>query len=244
MHQKIIQQGAEALISLEQGTIKKNRIKKSYRIPEIDEQIRKLRTRSEAKLLEKAGRIIPIPKIFHVNEHAHEIVMENIQGKKLSENLDYFSEKEQKEVCKKIGENIAKLHDVEIIHGDLTTSNMIMVEENGEENKNKKTTKQRAQESLRLTKPIWRSLTEPASEQESSFKVFFIDFGLGFHSKKLEDKAVDLHVLKEALEAKHFQHWEKLFHAVIEGYKISKHHEAVLHRLKIVESRGRYKEKY
>ena len=54
MGQKIIQRGAEAEIILSGNQIIKNRIKKSYRIPELDEKIRKLRTRSEAKLLEKA----------------------------------------------------------------------------------------------------------------------------------------------------------------------------------------------
>ena len=50
---KILQQGAEAIISLQQGKVHKKRIKKSYRLKEIDEKLRKLRTRKEAKLLEK-----------------------------------------------------------------------------------------------------------------------------------------------------------------------------------------------
>ena len=64
--------------------------------------------------------------------------------------------------------------------------------------------------------------------------------GLGFHSRKLEDKAVDIHVLKEALESKHFKNWEKLFDAFVKGYK----NPNVLEQLKKVESRGRYKERY
>ena len=39
-------------------------------------------------------------------------------------------------------------------------------------------------------------------------KVYFIDFGLGFFSNKTEDKAVDLHLLKQALESKHYQIFE------------------------------------
>ena len=53
-------------------------------------------------------------------------------------------------------------------------------------------------------------------------KVYFIDFGLGFESKKIEDKAVDLHLIKQALEAKHFNNYEKFFQAVLKGYKLSK----------------------
>ena len=71
-------------------------------------------------------------------------------------------------------------------------------------------------------------------------QVYFIDFGLGFNSKRIEDKAVDLHLLRQALEAKHFLNWEKLFAAVIKGYE-SKDKEKIIEQLKKVESRGRYK---
>ena len=49
-------------------------------------------------------------------------------------------------------------------------------------------------------------------------KIYIIDFGLGFISNKIEDKAVDLHLIKQALEAKHFQNHEKLFQNFKKGY--------------------------
>ncbi|MCX6749275.1 MAG: hypothetical protein NTW17_00835 [Candidatus Pacearchaeota archaeon] len=79
---------------------------------------------------------------------------------------------------------------------------------------------------------------------DKSFKIFFIDFGLGFISPKIEDKAVDLHLLKQALEAKHFTHWYELFNEVLKGYSFSKNSKQVLKQLKKVEARGRYKEAY
>ena len=79
---------------------------------------------------------------------------------------------------------------------------------------------------------------------EKNNKVYFIDFGLGFGSHKIEDKAVDLHLLKQALEAKHFNNWKKLFDEVLKGYKISKDYKKVFERFKRVEKRGRYKEQY
>ncbi len=202
--QKIIQQGAEALIILDKKNIIKERVKKSYRHPELDEKIRKLRTRSEAKLLEKASKIISIPKITNVDEKDKKIAMEFIQGKKLSEHLDSFPLKKQKEICNTIGQNVSKLHKENIIHGDLTTSNMIL---NGN-------------------------------------NVFFIDFGLGYISMKTEDKAVDLRLLKQALEAKHFKNWENLFEEVLKGYEKSQgkeEKEKVIERIRAVEKRGRYK---
>ncbi len=202
MKTKILQQGAEAVISLEKNQILKNRISKSYRILEIDEKIRKLRTRNEAKLMEKASKEIPVPRILKADENKKEIFMEFIDGKKLSENLDNFLLKEQKDICTEIGKNIAKLHSLGIIHGDLTTSNMILKEK----------------------------------------KIYFIDFGLSFHSHKYEDKAVDLHLIKQALEAKHFRHWESLYKELIKGYsKESKEEKLVLKQLEKVEKRGRYR---
>ncbi len=202
--EKILQRGAEAVIFLNGSDVIKRRIKKSYRIPELDEKIRKLRTRGEARILEKAAKIIPSPKVKKVDEGKKEITLEFIDGKKLSESIDDFSIKKQKKICNKIGENIAKIHDSDLIHGDLTTSNMILKDED----------------------------------------IYFIDFGLGFISRKVEDKAVDLHLLKQALEAKHFKHWKILFDDVLNGYGISKDAERVLKQLEKVEKRGRYKEKY
>ena len=200
MKEKIIQHGAEALIILEENIIKR-RIKKSYRISEIDEKIRKQRTRSEAKLLEKAHKIIATPKVIDVNEKTKEIVMEFIDGKRISEFLNHFTKKHQLKVCRQIGEEVAKLHNLNIIHGDLTTSNMIL----------------------------------------KGNEIYFIDFGLGFISHKYEDKAVDLYLLREALEAKHFENWELLIEEVFNGYKNSKDSKIVFERLKMVEKRGRYK---
>jgi len=75
--------------------------------------------------------------------------------------------------------------------------------------------------------------------------VFFIDFGLSFHSNRVEDKAVDLHLMKRAFASRHYAHWETLFSAVLKGYEKVMGREAgvVLKRLEVVESRGRYKKK-
>lgn len=204
---KLIAQGAEAKIFLneKENTIEKNRMSKSYRIKEIDEKIRKRRTKAETKLLEKASKIIsaPKPEKLHSKEF-DKIKMPNIQGKKLSQELNNFDLEKQKEISKKIGHSIAMLHKNEIIHGDLTTSNMILSEE----------------------------------------KVFFIDFGLGFISKKVEDKSVDLHLLKQALEAKHFQTHKILEQEVFKAYEKTLTYpqaKLVFERIRAIEKRGRYR---
>ncbi len=224
MKENVIAQGAEAILIHEDSNLIKRRTTKGYRLPVLDEKLRKQRTRKEAKLLEKASKLIPVPNVIKSSDKSMEIDMAFIEGKKLSESLDSLPNAE--EVCTQIGQNIAKLHDAGIIHGDLTTSNMILVE--SPSTQQEKTNKS--------PNPAHR----PSSINES-LKVFFIDFGLGFESEKVEDKAVDLHLIKQALEAKHFLHFESFFNSVLEGYKISKHHIATINRLKAVEKRGRYK---
>jgi len=200
---KLIQQGAEAKIFLDKknNLIIKDRISKSYRIPELDKKIIKRRTKSETKLLEKASKITKTPNPLP-SEEINVIRMPFIDGKKLSDFLNEFALKKQKNILKKIGKSVAELHKNDIIHGDLTTSNMILKNE----------------------------------------KVFFIDFGLGYISKKVEDKAVDLHLLKQALEAKHFQHWKTLFEefkkSYSENYPESKQ---IFERIISIERRGRYR---
>jgi len=194
---KIIKQGAEAILYLEKDYLVKERIKKSYRIDDIDKKLRKFRTRREAKLLQKTEST---PKVFDVDDKKMIIKMEFIEGKLLKDILDNMHKSKRNTLLKDIGKKIAKMHDEDIIHGDLTTSNMIL-----------------------------------------KGKIYFIDFGLGFHSKKIEDKAVDLHLLKQALESKHYKHFEESFKEVIEGYKLSKNWKEVLNRLEKVEKRGRYK---
>ncbi|OGJ12120.1 Kae1-associated kinase Bud32 [Candidatus Pacearchaeota archaeon RBG_16_35_8] len=197
---KVLQQGAEAIIYLDKDKVIKDRIKKSYRISELDDKIRKQRTKSETKLLEKASNIINSVTPLKTNEK-FSIEMPFIEGKKLSEHLDNFEFGEQKKICRKIGESVAKLHNNNIIHSDLTTSNMILKKD----------------------------------------KIFFIDFGLGFISQKIEDKAVDIHLFKEALEAKHFGHWQDLFKEFLNGYSAYPEHKKILEQVKKVESRGRYR---
>ena len=217
----------------------KRRVAKGYRLKELDVRIRKLRTRSEARLLEKAGKLICVPKVRKFLDF--EIEMEFVDGLKLSESLDEM--KNWGEVCFEIGKNIALLHDAGIIHGDLTTSNMIWVSggDKIEEGARELLSDSRFAPSARNSKS---SLRSPARTAMSG-KLYFIDFGLGFANGRTEDKAVDLHLIKQALEAKHFLHFEKFFGAMIEGYRgESKNANEVLRRLEKVEKRGRYKAQY
>ena len=75
-------------------------------------------------------------------------------------------------------------------------------------------------------------------------RLFFIDFGLGFMSSRIEDKAVDLHLIKQALEAKHYVNFERFFKAVLKGYEKSENYSKTMKQFEKVEKRGRYKEQF
>jgi Kae1-associated kinase Bud32 len=202
---KILHRGAEAVLYLDKSNLVKERIKKSYRHPTIDLNKRKYPTRREYKLLKKATDVgLNVPRPIDFDENEMKVIMEHLKGDVLKKTLDNYNEDKRKEVSKLIGQQIALMHDNNIIHGDLTTSNMILKQN----------------------------------------EIFLIDFGLGSISLKLEDKAVDLHLLKQALESKHYKHYEELYKSFLQGYKKSNNYNETLKRLEKVESRGRYKRKH
>lgn len=113
-----IGRGAEAVITLEDSVVRKWRLPKSYRQKELDEHLRQERTLREARIISDARRHgVPTPIILDVLRF--ELRMEYVSGRKLK---DVISRKHSESV----GEIVGRLHKAGIIHGDLTTSNMIV----------------------------------------------------------------------------------------------------------------------
>ena len=76
-------------------------------------------------------------------------------------------------------------------------------------------------------------------------KVHFIDFGLSFFSERVEDMAVDLHLLERAMESRHHKHYPECFDEAVKGYlKTASKGKDVLERFKKVSLRGRNKNKH
>lgn len=201
---KLIAQGAEAKIYLEGNRILKERISKGYRIKQIDSSIRQKTTRREAKIMQKAFQIINVPKLISSCDKKMIIKMEFIKGQQLKEAVDKMGATERQSLFEEIGKQVARLHNNGIMHGDLTTSNILL----------------------------------------DNNKICFIDFGLGFFSQKTEDKAVDLHLFRQALNSKHYTHSEGSFDAFLQSYlKDSKEPGEITKRFIKVEERGRYKKK-
>ena len=121
---QLIAQGAEAKIYHSSGKIIKERVSKSYRLAEIDAKLRKERTRAEAKLIRALERVgVPVPAVLKEDDKGMILELEFIDGTKVRDYLDKTSDAK---ICKQIGELTEKMHSAGIVHGDLTTSNLIL----------------------------------------------------------------------------------------------------------------------
>jgi N6-L-threonylcarbamoyladenine synthase/protein kinase Bud32 len=110
--------GAEAVVTFGPDLVDKRRIGKGYRRPELDSRLITERTRAEARLLAAARRQgVPTPLIRDVTRDT--LVMERIHGTLLKDDLN-------EENLQEAGKVIGRLHAAGIVHGDLTTSNMVM----------------------------------------------------------------------------------------------------------------------
>lgn len=124
---EIIKRGAEAILYLEKESLVKERNKKGYRLPQIDTELRRGRTRREAKLLSEARRCgVNTPMIVSVDEENSKLIMEYIDGERLKEFLNETNDKNRVKTAEEVGKAVGILHKQGIIHGDLTTSNMIL----------------------------------------------------------------------------------------------------------------------
>lgn len=190
--------GAEAILTKKGATVHKRRVEKMYRLPEIDTAVRKARTTREANLIKRASAAgVRTPGVTTVLKQNYEITMEFISDTTVSQYLD-ANPTAAPNIGKDIGRELTKLHDADIIHGDLTTSNILLDRD-----------------------------------------LVFIDFGLGEVSRRVEDKATDLLLLKKAMNANHSPIFDELWSNFLRSYKPSNRKE-VLHRLERAEQRGRY----
>lgn len=205
----LIKKGAEASLYLEKWhnreVIFKRRHPKRYRNQALDREIRFKRTLHEPNFIHIAKEAgVPTPTVYMVDLKDATIVMEHVKGKEVKQILDGLSGKERLLLSRQIGNLIGRLHKHGIIHGDLTTSNIILTSNN---------------------------------------KTFLIDFGLSERSMELENRGVDLHLMKRAFHSTHYKYAKSCFESVVKGYaEIMGADEAsnVLEKIREIEKRGRY----
>jgi len=130
---QVIRIGAEAIVSKLRWNgfdlISKHRVPKPYRIPELDRWIRDKRTIHEAKILVELKRAgVPAPAIILLDRSSSTIYMQYIKGIELKKALDELDPVRIEKIAGKLGEIVGKMHLRGIVHGDLTTSNVILDE--------------------------------------------------------------------------------------------------------------------
>ncbi|KAG4303902.1 hypothetical protein PORY_002691 [Pneumocystis oryctolagi] len=221
----LIKQGAESLtyktLFLPGITcLLKVRLAKPYRHPILDKRLTKHRIYVEARLLYKCYKSgISCPAVYFVDVKKGELWTEWIEGNTLKDellqlenNMNTYKQSYQS-IMELIGHNIGKMHQLDIVHGDLTTSNIM------------------------IRPPFFEDLSLTTLPQNN--KIVIIDFGLGCVTHMIEDKAVDLYVLERTFQSTHPQS-EFLFKYILEGYSKSwKGAKDVLRRLQEVRLRGR-----
>jgi len=167
-----------------------------------------------------------VPAVYFVDEANGEIYMEWIEGQTVREVLDEVlggrgrpststsCGDALRALMSRIGTTVAQMHLADVVHGDLTTSNIM----------------------LRPTS------TSPPTTAENYLdgQVVLIDFGLGSVSSSDEDMAVDLYVLERAFVSTH-PRAEDMFTELLRGYETSmgKKGHQVMRRLAEVRMRGR-----
>lgn len=225
---ELIAQGAEARLYkgfyLGKACLMKERFLKNYRHPELDARLTKDRIKAEARAIIRARSAgIATPILYLVDLERRSIYMEYVENATVLKDFidETISGKTDVDhlldfIGRGLGTLIARLHSRHIIHGDLTTSNILLKNDSNE------------------------SPYNDQSKAETQFVM--IDFGLARVDSTLEDKAVDLYVLERSLLSAHSEVptlFSRIFHHYQQHYQNKKQYEQVLAKYKQVQARGR-----
>lgn len=233
----LITQGAEGLLyrttylAPNLPAALKYRPSKPYRHPLLDARLTKQRILAEARILARCRRAgVAVPALYCLDEAGGWLLLEWIDGVPVRVGVNaWLGTKTEDEVLavaeggeggddhhlrglmRRVGAAVGALHAAEVVHGDLTTSNMML-----------------------------RPVAGGAGERDVlEGDIVIIDFGLASQGTHEEERAVDLYVLERAFLSTH-PRAEKLFGEVLEGYKTAfKASKGVLRKLEDVRMRGR-----
>lgn len=126
----LVRRGAEAELRrtefLGRAAIEKHRVPKAYRLKVLDDELRRSRIRQEARLMAEARSAgVAVPILYDIDLVENKVVMEFIDGPTAKDVLDKGGSAALR-IARTIGEIVGRLHRAGIIHGDLTTSNMLV----------------------------------------------------------------------------------------------------------------------
>ena len=237
----LLGQGAEGKIYigefLSKKCIIKERFEKKYRIKELDQKLTKNRMLNESRNICRASKLgVIVPTLYFVDLIERKIYMEYIDNScQLKLILQSIYSKDDiapyksliEKISNDLGNMISKLHSGNLIHGDLTPSNILL-----------KINYETHSDTL-------NNAEEYILKNKNYNYMYLIDFGLSSvvlnNTSSIEDKAVDLYVLKRAIISSNPKS-EELFEKAMNVYKTScRDGEDIIERYKKVEMRGRKK---
>ncbi|XP_072206680.1 EKC/KEOPS complex subunit TP53RK [Excalfactoria chinensis] len=134
---QLVQQGAEARVYrgsfLGRPAVAKLRIPKLYRHPALEERLGRRRAAQEARSLLRCRRAgIPAPAVYFVDSVSNCIYLEDIVGAIAVQDHIYAVQRSGGDassllgLAERMGQLLARMHDEDLIHGDLTTSNVLL----------------------------------------------------------------------------------------------------------------------
>ncbi|MFT4946926.1 MAG: N6-L-threonylcarbamoyladenine synthase/protein kinase Bud32 [Natronomonas sp.] len=111
-------QGAESAVTIADGTVEKHRHPRAYRHPELDDRLRRERTRREGRLLAEARRAgVSTPLVRDIDTAEMRLTIQHVGEKDLHDGLT-------DERTEAVAEQLARLHDAGLVHGDPTPRNV------------------------------------------------------------------------------------------------------------------------
>ena len=237
----LLSQGAEGKIYIGEFLSKKclikERFKKKYRVEELDKKLTKNRMMNESRNIFRASKLgINIPTLYFIDFIERKIYMEYLENscqlKVILQSI--YSQNDISpykllinKISEDLGNMISKLHTGDLVHGDLTPSNIILtIKEN-------------------TGSDLLNNAEKIILEKKNYDDMYLIDFGLSAvtlsTSSSIEDKAVDLYVLKRAIISSNPKS-EELFEMAMNIYKNNcTNGEEIIDKYKKVEMRGRKK---
>ncbi|NXY71710.1 PRPK protein, partial [Glareola pratincola] len=144
---QLVRQGAEACVYrglfLGRAAVAKLRIPKRYRHPALEERLSRRRTAQEARSLLRCRRAafylffvfkigISAPVVYFVDYVTNSIYLEDIVDSiTVQDHINSLQRSGNDTsslliLAEKMGELLARMHDEDLIHGDLTTSNILL----------------------------------------------------------------------------------------------------------------------
>ena len=237
----LLSQGAEGKIYigefLSKKCLVKERFKKKYRVEELDKKLTKSRMLNESRNIFRASKLgIKVPTLYFIDLIERKIYMEYLENScQLKVILQQIYSQNDispyKELINKISEDlgnmISKLHSGDLVHGDLTPSNIILTIKDN------------------TGSDLLNNAEKIILEKKNYDDMYLIDFGLSSvtlsTSSSIEDKAVDLYVLKRAIISSNPKS-EELFEKAMNVYQNNcKNGKDIIDKYKKVEMRGRKK---